>query len=130
MEGKGLALVTGASSGIGREMAKQLAARGYSLILAARNEEQLRALAQTLPVPCDIYPCDLSRRAEVQALAAYLSECQPEIVINNAGFGVFGDVGRVQTGRGLAMIEVNVAAVHLLTAEALRMMRAREAGAS
>ena len=128
MESRGCALVTGAGSGIGREMAKQLAAQGYSLILAARNEQRLRALARTLPVSCDIYVCDLSRRAEAQALAAYLGESRPEIVINNAGFGVFGDVGRVQTDRELAMIDVNVAAVHLLTAEALRMMRARGSG--
>ena len=128
MEQKGLALVTGASSGIGREMASLLAEEGYRLILVARRKDQMESLARKLQVPCDVYPCDLSVRSQVLALAEYMKECRPDIVVNNAGFGVFGDVDGTRTANEAAMIDVNVTALHLLTAAAVSYMKKRGSG--
>ena len=124
---KKLALVTGASSGIGRETARQLSAMGYDLILAARGIEQLKKLSAELG-GAEIYPCDLSFRNQAMALGAYIEERKPDIVVNNAGFGVFGDADRAPLSRQLGMIDVNVGALQILTVHALRMMKARGSG--
>ena len=100
------ALITGASSGLGREMARLLAARGYELILCARREERLRELAAELPVPCRIIAADVSD--------------EQEVVINNAGFGLFGEFVTADLDEELRMIDTNVRAVHILTKLAVR----------
>ena len=56
------AVITGASAGLGAEFARQLAAQGYSLMLVARRADRLQALADSLPVPCEIFPADLARK--------------------------------------------------------------------
>lgn len=86
------ALVTGASSGIGEQFARELAAQGFDLLLTARREEQLQALAQELQsssgVSAQWCRCDLSVAAEVDTLIAWVLEREPRLVISNAGFGV------------------------------------------
>ena len=85
------ALITGASSGLGREMARLLAARGYELILCARREERLRELAAELPVPCRVIAADVSDEQECRLLYEAVQSEELEVVINNAGFGLFGE---------------------------------------
>ncbi len=121
-------LVTGASSGIGREIARIFSEKGYSVILAARSAGRLRELSAALPGESEIYVCDLSRRAEVTALAEYVKEIRPDAVVNNAGFGLFGDVAEASPERMAEMIDVNVTAVTLLTAAALAAMKERGEG--
>ena len=101
------ALITGASSGLGREMARLLAARGYELILCARREDRLRELAAELPVPCRLLYEDVQSE-------------ELEVVINNAGFGLFGEFVTADLDEELRMIDTNVRAVHILTKLAVR----------
>ena len=85
------ALVTGASSGIGRDIARVLAARGCDLVLTARREERLRALASELSmVRVTILPADLSSREGCQALYRAAQGENIDILVNNAGLGLFG----------------------------------------
>ncbi len=84
---KNYAVITGASSGLGYEFAKQLADKGYKLILTARREERLKELAEELPVECEIIPADLSKTEECMRLFEAIKEKKIDIFINNAGFG-------------------------------------------
>lgn len=128
MEGKKTAIVTGASSGIGREISHILSEKGYSVILVARSVGRLREITRELSGESDIYACDLSRRAEVLALSEYIKEIKPDVVVNNAGFGLFGDVAEASPERLAEMIDVNVTAVTLLTAASLTVMKEQEKG--
>lgn len=127
MEGKKTALVTGASSGIGREIARILSEKGYAVTLVARSGGRLQALSETLP-GSRVYLCDLSRRAEVMALAEYIRETRPDALVNNAGFGLFGDVAEASPERMAEMIDVNVTALTLLTAAGLAAMKEKGEG--
>lgn len=88
---RGFAIVTGASSGIGREMARLLAHDGYSLLLVARQRDALEALATELPTHADILVQDLSHPASYRTILSWLDEraITPTLLINNAGFGAF-----------------------------------------
>ncbi len=109
-----LALVTGASSGLGRDMARALHARGYELILVARREERLRELQKELS-NAEIIAMDLSVPDNCMALYESLKEREIDVVINNAGFGAFGFFDEVSLETELSMIQTNVVAVHILT---------------
>lgn len=109
-----LALVTGASSGLGRDMARALHARGYDLILVARREERLRELQKELS-NAEIIAMDLSVPDNCMALYESLKEREIDVVINNAGFGAFGFFDEVSLETELSMIQTNVVAVHILT---------------
>src|SRR5689334_19723071 len=86
-----VALITGASSGIGETFARKLAARGFDLILIARREEKLRALAAQLPVNARIVPADLTLEDGLVAAESAIRECPDlELLVNNAGFGTLG----------------------------------------
>ena len=85
------ALITGASSGLGREMAFALAERGCELVLCARREERLRELAAELPTVCHVIAADVSDEEECRLLYSAVRGDDLEIVINNAGFGLFGE---------------------------------------
>ena len=122
-------LVTGASAGIGAELARGLAARGYGVTLVARREERLRALADELGSGAEVAACDLSDAAARQALVAGL-ERQVLGVCNNAGFGSVGRFAELDAERELRLVRVNVEAVVELTRAFLPRMLEAGAGAA
>lgn len=129
-----LAVITGASSGIGAAFARELAARGYDLLLIARRAERLQALAQELHarhgVQVDYLTADLTQPAQVEALAQTLST-RPNLamLINNAGFGIEGRFDEADPAAELAMLQVHAAATVRLTRAALPGMLQRRNGA-
>ena len=121
-ERRRLAIVTGASDGIGAELARVFAARGHDLALVARRADRLEALAdeivakgaQRRPL---VVPLDLGEPDAVEALARALdaAEAQTEILVNNAGFGLLGPVEALDAAEQLGMIDLNVRALTALT---------------
>ncbi len=124
------ALVTGASSGIGREMARQLAAGGTELVVVARDAERLEALAAGVQVDVEVLPADLSHAADLAAVAARIdSDDDPiDLVVNNAGLGFSAEFGDIPIDRGRLMVDVNVAALHELTHAAAIALTRRGGG--
>src|SRR5579864_2171836 len=104
------ALVTGASSGIGADIARQLAGRGHGVTLVARREERLKALADELAtshgVRAEVVACDLADAAARVVLPAAVEErgLTVEILVNNAGFSTTGAVHRADHEREVALI--------------------------
>ncbi len=111
------ALITGASSGLGRDMARALAKRGASLLLAARREEPMERLKAELckdfPVSVEIFPCDLRSAENCAALRQWAGR-DVDVLINNAGFGVCGLFAETELSAELAMLDVDVRAMHIL----------------
>jgi hypothetical protein len=114
---KPVTLITGASSGIGADLARVFAAHGHELVLVARREDRLTALAGEIaatgrPRPA-VLAFDLVRRDAAAALAAELAArgLEPDIVVNNAGFGLSGAAAVLDRAEQLAMIDVNVRAL-------------------
>ena len=122
------ALITGASSGLGREMAKLLASRGYELVLCARREDRLRELAAELPTVCHVIAADVSDEEECRLLYRAVRGDDLEIVINNAGFGLFGEFLETDLDEELRMIDTNIRAVHILTKLAVQDFEKRGHG--
>lgn len=113
------ALITGASSGFGRDMARALAQRGVSLILTARSVEPMEALKKELEskynITAEILPFDLGVKENCYALYDAVKDKNVDIVINNAGFGVFGAFDETELEKEIALIDLNITAVHILT---------------
>lgn len=107
------AIITGASSGLGRDMAHILSERGYDIIAVARRKEKLEELKKELKTEVEILCLDLSCVEDCILLADRAQEA--EVFINNAGFGLFGDFDELSLESELAMIDTNVRAVHILT---------------
>ena len=84
------AVITGASSGIGAEFARQLSARGYNLLLVARRADRLEKLSDQLTTVCEIFTADLSKKSECLRLVKALEGRRVDLFINNAGFGDCG----------------------------------------
>lgn len=118
-----LAVVTGASAGIGAEFAKQLADKGYDLLLVARRADRLQALADALTTKAEIFTADLSKAEECRRLADALEECMVDLFINNAGYGDCGSFTETSLDKELGMIDVNVRAVHILTKRMVQKMQ-------
>jgi len=131
---RGTAAVTGASSGIGRAFARELARRGCDLLLIARRLERLEDLAGELSSACGVsaeaWPADLSRDDDVSRLQRRLAGTPDlEVLVNNAGFGVRGSFLDADPDRQLEMIAVHVVASVRLVRAALPPMLARGRGA-
>jgi short-subunit dehydrogenase len=128
-------LITGASSGIGRELARLYAADGAALVLIARSQDRLRELADELAAnhgaEAQVVPADLSRPASPGEIAEMLAQrhIEVDVLVNNAGFGAHGTVAGLAAQRQLEVIEVNVAALTQLTALLLPGMLKRGRGA-
>jgi short-subunit dehydrogenase len=122
------ALVTGATAGIGAAFARQLAARGTDLVLVARDEARLRALADTLPVDVEVLPADL---ASDDGCARVEWRCGEgvDLLVNNAGLGTKGAFHEVERADEEHLLRLNVRAVMRLTHAALPPMLARGSGA-
>lgn len=116
------ALITGASSGIGREIAVQLAKRGYGLILVARNKGALEELAHSLDTKTVVIALDLSKEKNCIKLYHILRDKPIDILVNNAGFGCYGEFAGTKLSTELNMIGLNVCALHILTKLFLRKM--------
>ncbi len=109
------ALITGASSGIGRDMARYLASKNIDLILVARRKNKLESLAKELNVNVKIISIDLSIEKNVYKLYEDCKNENIDILINDAGFGLFGDFTKTDLDTELKMIDVNIKAYHILT---------------
>jgi uncharacterized protein len=128
------ALVTGASAGIGVALARELAAGGTNLVLTARRKGRLEELAKELSVKHDVvtevFAADLADPSAPENIFSFTQEGGFEIalLINNAGFGRYGEFSSVETQRLLDMVQVNCSAVVHLTRLYLPQMIARRRG--
>lgn len=109
------ALITGASSGIGRDMARVLSDKGYDLILVARNEKSLNELKDKLKTNIEVISMDLSNVENCKKLYEQVKDKNIDILINNAGFGDIGAFRKTDLDKELSMINLNIKAVHILT---------------
>ena len=127
-----VALITGASAGIGREFAIQLAKRGYDLVLVARDEGRLRALADELAaygVSAEVLGADLARDDDVSRVVARIDQSPIDLLVNNAGFGTRRSFARESREQQDAMIRVHVLAANRLAQAAVQSMVPRRTGA-
>ena len=122
------ALVTGASSGIGLEMAKYLDSLGYEVILVARDKEKLESVAKTLINKPKIIVMDLAKIEDIKSLYVLVKNDNIDILVNNAGFGLCGYFSETDLNRELDMIDTNVKAVHALTKLFLKDMKRKDKG--
>lgn len=128
------ALITGASAGIGAAFAQELAARQTNLVLVARREDKLQQLAQQLQdqhkIQVDFVVQDLTEPAAATAVFDAVTQkgLTIDLLINNAGFGEYGDFGELDRERQLKMIQLNILALVDLTHQFLQGMRQRRSG--
>lgn len=109
------ALVTGASSGIGRDMTRYLVGLGYEVFAVARNIEKLEELNHELGDRVKVISADISKKEVCTELHENLKNAKIELVINNAGFGIFGNFTETDLEKELNLIDTNITAVHILT---------------
>ena len=120
------ALITGASSGIGLDMARYLATQNCELILVARNKEKLEELQTELPTKTTIIVADLSNEQRVKDLYVIAKKENIDILINNAGLGDFGYLTDTDLNKDLELINTNIKAVHILTKYIVKDMEKKE----
>ncbi|MBQ4464559.1 MAG: SDR family NAD(P)-dependent oxidoreductase [Oscillospiraceae bacterium] len=122
------ALITGATSGIGKEMAKYLHQAGWALVLTGRNERVLKELAAEFGEDTKYIALDLAKRGAAEELYRFCKGMRIDFLVNNAGFGVFGDFLDTKLEEELELIEVNIRSLHILTKLFLRDMVRRDSG--
>lgn len=126
-----LALITGASSGIGKDMARVLAKEGYHLALVARNIQALEELKKELEglnssILVSVHQYDLSFAENCYKLHEEVRNV--DVLINNAGFGTFGTFNDISLDKEISMIDTNITAVHILTKLYLKDMMVKNTG--
>jgi uncharacterized protein len=128
-------LITGASAGIGTELARQLAGRGHNVTLVARREDRLSELAEELRlsngIVADIHPCDLADDTARERLIEMVKAGERHVaaLCNNAGYGSFGAFHELDLEGEVRMVRLNVLALHALTGSFVGEMVARRSGA-
>ena len=122
------ALITGASSGIGEEFARQLAERGYDLILVARRKDRLEQLAEEVPTKAAVIESDLATEADKLPGKVKRRKLQVDLLVNNAGFGTRGHFVGIDAKRDAELVRVNCEAVITLTHAFLPGMVERRSG--
>ena len=120
------ALITGASSGMGRDMAKILSQKGYDLILVARDEKRLEEVKKQLKTDTKIVVMDISKEENCKKL--YEENKDIDILINNAGFGDCGHFEETSLDKDIQMIHTNIIAYHILTKLYLKEMIKKDSG--
>lgn len=130
---KKVALVTGASRGIGKEIALALAGQGVQLALLGRTESDLKSLQHeitSINVKSEIFAIDISNEIAVQKIVAKTIEVfgQIDIVINNAGVGTFVDLEKISEQEWDAMMDTNVKGTFLVSKHVVPIMKARKSG--
>ena len=123
-----LALITGASSGLGKALAHQLANLHIPLILTGRDQRKLTDLAALLSqkTPVNTLACDFADPKERSRLIELIQESIPDLVINNAGFGLYGDILTHPTSSQMEILEVDGLAVMQISIEAARALKAKK----
>lgn len=132
--GAAQALITGASAGLGAEYARQLAGRGYDLVLVARRADLLQTLAEevaaTYGVRTEVLAADLTTDEGVQQVEQYVARMERlEVLVNNAGFGTTGRLAKTDPQRQQEMVHLHVLAAMRLAQAALPAMTQRQRGA-
>lgn len=122
------ALITGASSGIGADMARILSSQGHDLILVARDKKKLETLKGELKTDVKIISLDLSSTFNCMKLYNKVKKENIDILINNAGFGIFGKFVDTNLEKELDMIDLNIKAVHTLTKVFLQDFKKKNSG--
>jgi short-subunit dehydrogenase len=127
-------VITGASSGIGAALAHEFAAHGHELVLIARREQALGAVAQAIAAKTNMRPIvlrmDVTRIDAARDIAEALARAgaEPEIVINNAGFALLGPADKLDRSAQLAMIDLNVRALTDLSLAFIESLERRKGG--
>lgn len=122
------ALITGAGSGIGADLARILHDKGYNLVLVDTEKSRLNKMKKELGSSVETMTLDLASTFNCMKLVHKMKKEDIDIVINNAGFGLYGNFSETNLDRELDMIDLNVKAVHTLTKEFLKYFKEREKG--
>ena len=122
------ALVTGASSGIGKDIAIYLGSLGYDLILVSRDINRLEETASKISTNVEICPMDLTGKENCFKLYEKYKDEDIDFLVNNAGFGLFGNSWETDINKEMKMIDLNVTAVHILTKLFLKDMVKKDKG--
>ncbi len=120
------ALVTGASSGIGRDMARYLSSLGYDLVIVARRENLLEELKKDLKTKVEIEVLDVSKEENWKEL--FEKHKDIDLLINNAGFGLFGEFTEIDLDKEISLIDTNIKATHILTKLYAKSMKKKNKG--
>lgn len=109
------AIITGASSGLGADMARVLSKMGWDLIITARREDRLNALKDELKTNVTVIPADLGTEEGCYDFIKKIENEDFDLAINNAGFGLFGEFSSLEAQKELNMIDLNIKSIHILT---------------